>query len=1094
MELVRVNAALEAQCEKHLAKLKTMSEVLETTESRARMAEEANNERSAQAAFQSQSLQDQLLEARAAAARERSAAHEATMARSAAEAELEALEARSREVLSDCRALQSKIRTLEAERANSGDAEECHVLHAHARVLEEQRAELDQQATELASLQQREQMLREELTERDVAIMSAEEGRRRTEEARAKQSSTDQLRLMELEQEITRLQTSLGMDRHKAEVDNLRTSELQSELADARTMIATHESNSKEHRKERAHLIELQQELEEAVQVRDSHARQHQHHRTMIAELEQQLAEAHQQIAGQVRQHNALRNNIVKLENEAAEAGAERDHQVRHVHLHRSELEELQKQLREHESQKTRQSNHHEELRSKVEELENDLMRERGLQRQHATRAQDLEKQLHEAASEKKRNSGQLELCEQQAIESKTVHKNQVCELQQQVDDASRELVNATRREEDLQRQLQIATDEINNLRASKEIEQQQAASLGLQARKSQQLEDDLSESREALDDQSKRIHNLQQELANVKGTHKESIDKVHLLERQLHEAQNSCDFQAKRADNLEQEMVNLHGNGDQIHRLERKLHEAHSASDFQMKRADDLEEELATWRQTHDQHVERIYELERQLSEIRQKEENRLAHAGEEAEQIRTLEQQLDQSKMAQDQLIQQAEASMKSASTKEAELEAALAEERRARASAERSAAQASAAAHQATQKAEDLQKDANVVFERSEQARKRMHEECEEKLQTQEQTERQLRERIDELESQLLMKVSPPLAAASHAHDQHIEYATTLPNASQEPPNESNRHRTSSAVRGAHQRTSLQLQHAAVDTSHRRSSSGYADVDQLTAHRFSLEFHSVAGSNSRDHGNIVTKRPPVDGIPEPYLEVLDQIEKQGWQSVDWKDGFTMLHWAAKKGRGELCSYLINLGADPDALDTHGRTPMDCAQEAGHSHVAEHLQVMAPDLGSMSAGGSEADLSMGLPMPPQSSIPESHLQVIEQIDQSGWDSVDWLHGYTLLHWAAKNNNPELCARFMAQGARPGDRDAEGKNAFDYAREHGSKAALLQMEKGAPTEVPKRVPLLVAQEPRTSKAVTAWPRIPQPALQAGDAMYSARE
>jgi len=102
--------------------------------------------------------------------------------------------------------------------------------------------------------------------------------------------------------------------------------------------------------------------------------------------------------------------------------------------------------------------------------------------------------------------------------------------------------------------------------------------------------------------------------------------------------------------------MVNLHGNGDQIHRLERKLHEAHSASDFQMNRADDLEEELATWRQTHDQHVERIYELERQLSEIRQKEENRLAHAGEEAEQIRTLEQQLDQSKMAQDQLIQQA------------------------------------------------------------------------------------------------------------------------------------------------------------------------------------------------------------------------------------------------------------------------------------------------------------------------------------------------------------------------------------------------------------------------------------------------------
>merc|ERR1719215_856443 len=51
---------------------------------------------------------------------------------------------------------------------------------------------------------------------------------------------------------------------------------------------------------------------------------------------------------------------------------------------------------------------------------------------------------------------------------------------------------------------------------------------------------------------------------------------------------------------------------------------------------------------------------------------------------------------------------------------------------------------------------------------------------------------------------------------------------------------------------------------------------------------------------------------------------------------------------------------------------------------------------------------------------IPADYVQVMEQVEQHGWDKMMWSRGYTLLHWASKNNMPELCTQFMWQGADP--------------------------------------------------------------------------
>jgi len=88
------------------------------------------------------------------------------------------------------------------------------------------------------------------------------------------------------------------------------------------------------------------------------------------------------------------------------------------------------------------------------------------------------------------------------------------------------------------------------------------------------------------------------------------------------------------------------------------------------------------------------------------------------------------------------------------------------------------------------------------------------------------------------------------------------------------------------------------------------------------------------------VISRRPNIGGIPARYFQVLQQVESQGWHTVKWKDGFTMLHWAAEKDYEDLCRYLIELGADPRAVDSQGRTAADCAERSGHSEVASTIR----------------------------------------------------------------------------------------------------------------------------------------------------------
>lgn len=263
-------------------------------------------------------------------------------------------------------------------------------------------------------------------------------------------------------------------------------------------------------------------------------------------------------------------------------------------------------------------------------------------------------------------------------------------------------------------------------------------------------------------------------------------------------------------------------------------------------------------------------------------------------------------------------------------------------------------------------------------------------------------------------------------------------------------------------------------------------------------------------------MAQRPSVAAYPPAYLRVLERVETSGWHTVSWKDGFTMLHWAADHGHSELCRYLVYFGANLDDRDKHGRTPEDCAKHAEKLDTMQVLQELSITKNSLKvpkashtvvrasrksynhhgsiasqrssvgsaflesyAGGTEGLLVEGIDEAAEEAygIPEPYIKVMEQIDQRGWSRMNWAKGFTLLHWAAKNNRPELCGRFLNQGADPREKDDAGKDALDYAKASNSIAALEVLESGSSSEMQPLSAFKVAPRTTGSFMVSATAR-----------------
>jgi len=228
------------------------------------------------------------------------------------------------------------------------------------------------------------------------------------------------------------------------------------------------------------------------------------------------------------------------------------------------------------------------------------------------------------------------------------------------------------------------------------------------------------------------------------------------------------------------------------------------------------------------------------------------------------------------------------------------------------------------------------------------------------------------------------------------------------------------------------------------------------------------------------------PWSFLPAPQFESLKQVEIRGWRHMEWEENFTLLHWAAKVGQGDLCRYLVELGADVHHVNAQGRSAVDLAQENGHTKLAAQLH----ELGGLSSSGpgtghTQREDPEAIPRIRRRTVaeelktmPEKYVQVMHMVEEHGWDTMKWTGNITLLHWAAKNDLPALCSWCLSHGGDLSAVDKDGKTPMDWAAENGSQAAMEQMRRGPSPEFDEEplVGVIVDDKPRKSVAVVAAP------------------
>lgn len=126
----------------------------------------------------------------------------------------------------------------------------------------------------------------------------------------------------------------------------------------------------------------------------------------------------------------------------------------------------------------------------------------------------------------------------------------------------------------------------------------------------------------------------------------------------------------------------------------------------------------------------------------------------------------------------------------------------------------------------------------------------------------------------------------------------------------------------------------------------------------------------------------------------------------------GCTPLHWAARLNRKELCTLLLEHGADATATDTRDRTAGDCARAVGYAECMQQLATAALKL-----RGINGEYTHAL----HQAIAAADTPLLRLLIDAGAN----LHtpdktGWPVLHQAVQHNNAECLPYLLKHGAEP--------------------------------------------------------------------------
>ncbi|KAG7458245.1 hypothetical protein MATL_G00236160 [Megalops atlanticus] len=157
------------------------------------------------------------------------------------------------------------------------------------------------------------------------------------------------------------------------------------------------------------------------------------------------------------------------------------------------------------------------------------------------------------------------------------------------------------------------------------------------------------------------------------------------------------------------------------------------------------------------------------------------------------------------------------------------------------------------------------------------------------------------------------------------------------------------------------------------------------------------------------------------------------------------TPLHLAAISGQLEVCSSLLDMGADINASDIHGQTPLHLAAENDHSEVVKLFLKHRPELATLAnvEGATCAHIAAS----------KGSVAVIKELLKFNKGGMTSAHNKTdsscPLHLAAAGGHTEVVKALLEAGASASEENAEGMTAIHLAARNGH-TGMLDVLKGS--------------------------------------------
>lgn len=144
-----------------------------------------------------------------------------------------------------------------------------------------------------------------------------------------------------------------------------------------------------------------------------------------------------------------------------------------------------------------------------------------------------------------------------------------------------------------------------------------------------------------------------------------------------------------------------------------------------------------------------------------------------------------------------------------------------------------------------------------------------------------------------------------------------------------------------------------------------------------------------------------------------------------------FTPLHWIAVDGNKKIAKFLIAKGADVNAVDIDGCTPLHCAVYSNHEKDAEDGERLSMRMGYVDLGENGTT--------PYWATVEGHTEIAKLLIASGAD-VNAVNneGETPLFLAASNNCKEIAKLLISNGADVNSVEGRGYTPLHWASAGG--------------------------------------------------------